>query len=47
MTQKQKNFCFCTLALGQRYRDITKELVKDLETNAPGISLVIYTEKPT
>lgn len=46
MTQKQKNFCFCTLALGQRYRDITKELVKDLETNAPGISLVIYTEKP-
>ena len=46
MTQKQKNFCFCTLALGQRYRDITKELVKDLETNAPGISLVIYTEQP-
>lgn len=46
MTQKQKNFCFCTLALGQRYRDITKELVKDLETNAPGISLVIYTQQP-
>ncbi|NEP40296.1 MULTISPECIES: hypothetical protein [unclassified Okeania] len=46
MTQEPKKFCFCTLALGQRYRDITKELVKDLETNAPGISLVIYTEKP-
>ncbi|NET45308.1 hypothetical protein [Okeania sp. SIO2B3] len=46
MTAEQKDFCFCTLALGQRYRDISKELAKDLETNAPGISLVIYTEKP-
>ncbi|MGB3514636.1 MAG: hypothetical protein WBA93_36590 [Microcoleaceae cyanobacterium] len=46
MTAEQKKFCFCTLALGQRYRDITKELAKDLETNSPGISLVIYTEKP-
>jgi len=46
MTQEQEKFCFCTLALGQRYRDISKELAKDLETNAPGTSLVIYTEKP-
>ncbi|NER01469.1 MAG: hypothetical protein F6K17_01900 [Okeania sp. SIO3C4] len=46
MTAEQKDFCFCTLALGQRYRDISKELAKDLETNAPGTSLVIYTEKP-
>ncbi|NEP90615.1 MAG: hypothetical protein F6K18_29465 [Okeania sp. SIO2C2] len=46
MTAEQNFFCFCTLALGQRYRDISKELAKDLEINAPGISLVIYTEKP-
>lgn len=46
MIQEQKDFCFCTLALGQRYRDITKELAKQLETYSPGTSLVIYTEKP-
>ena len=46
MTNEQKSFCFCTLALGQRYRNMAKELAKQLETYSPGTSLVIYTEKP-
>ncbi|BAZ48137.1 hypothetical protein NIES4103_07420 [Nostoc sp. NIES-4103] len=46
MTQAQKNFCFCTLALGKKYRLLAQQLAKDLEKNAPGTFLVIYTDEP-
>ena len=40
------DFCFCTLALGSKYRLLTKELIGDLEKYAPEALLVIYTDEP-
>ncbi len=45
MNQKSKNFCFCTLAFNSPYRDMSKELAHDLEKYAPGIKIVIGTDK--
>ncbi|NEQ72301.1 MAG: hypothetical protein F6K23_03935 [Okeania sp. SIO2C9] len=46
MSNSTKDFCFCTLVLGQRYREIAKELIRDLEKYSPGTSLVICTDEP-
>jgi hypothetical protein len=46
MSQEQKSFCFCTLALGKKYRLLAQQLAKDLEENSPGTSIVIYTDGP-
>ncbi|MEA5578810.1 hypothetical protein [Anabaena sp. UHCC 0451] len=46
MSQEQKNFCFCTLALGKKYRLLTQQLAEDLEKYSPGTYLVIYTDEP-
>ncbi len=46
MITQQKEFCFCTLALGKTYRLFTQQLAKDLEKNSPGTFLVIYTDEP-
>ncbi|QSJ19835.1 hypothetical protein JYQ62_14680 [Nostoc sp. UHCC 0702] len=46
MSQAQKDFCFCTLALGKKYRLLAQQLAKDLEKNAPGTFLVVYTDEP-
>ncbi|BAY48227.1 hypothetical protein SAMD00079811_58480 [Scytonema sp. HK-05] len=46
MSQEQKDFCFCTLALGKKYRLLAQQLAKDLEENSPGTSIVIYTDEP-
>lgn len=45
MTQPEKDFCFCTLALGSRYRLMAKKLAEDLEKYSPGTVLVIYTDQ--
>lgn len=46
MVQSKLNFCFCTLAFGNVYRALAKELVQDLEKYAPGIPVVLFTDKP-
>lgn len=46
MSQVQKDFCFCTLALGQKYRLLAQQLAEDLEKNSPGTFIVIFTDKP-
>ena len=46
MNQPEKNFCFCTLALGSRYRQMAKELAKNLEQYSPGTLIYIYTDYP-
>jgi hypothetical protein len=43
MTQ---DFCFCTLALGSKYRFFVKQLAQDLEKYSPNTPLVVYTEEP-
>ncbi|MEB3182097.1 MAG: hypothetical protein VKL59_24130 [Nostocaceae cyanobacterium] len=42
----QKDFCFCTLALGSKYRFFVKQLAQDLEVYSPGTMLVVYTDVP-
>jgi hypothetical protein len=46
MNKTIQNFCFCTLALGNRYRLMAKELAEDLEKYSPGTSIIIYTDSP-
>lgn len=46
MIQSSK-FCFCTLALGGKYRKLTKQLAGDLEKYSPGTLLVVYTDEPS
>lgn len=46
MNTTNKSFCFCTLALGEKYRFLAKQLSQDLEEYSPGTSLVVGTEQP-
>lgn len=46
MKNTHKSFCFCTLALGHRYRLMAKQLASDLETFSPETLLIIGTEQP-
>lgn len=46
MTTSQKNFCFCTLALGKKYRIMAQDLAKDLEQYSPGTLIYIFSDKP-
>lgn len=41
-----KEYCFCTLAIGQSYRNCAILLAKDLELYAPKTQLIILTDKP-
>jgi hypothetical protein len=43
---RASNFCFTTLALGERYRRAALELASDLATNAPGKQVVVLTDDP-
>lgn len=45
MAVQSKKFCFCTLALGEKYRSLAKNLAKDLETYSPGTTLVICSDE--
>lgn len=40
------NYCFCTLALREKYQKLTKTLAEDLKKYAPGGSLVVGTDAP-
>ncbi|MEQ9549562.1 MAG: hypothetical protein RIM23_08090 [Coleofasciculus sp. G3-WIS-01] len=46
MNTTNNSFCFCTLALGEKYRLLAKQLSQDLAKYAPGTFLVVGTEKP-
>lgn len=43
----QAEICFCTLAMGQRYRAMAIELAADIAQNAPAATLVVYTDDPS
>lgn len=38
------NFCFCTLALGNKYRLMTKQLAEDLDKYCPSAVIVVGTD---
>ncbi|MBE9031394.1 hypothetical protein IQ266_16795 [filamentous cyanobacterium LEGE 11480] len=40
------DFCFCTLALRAKYRQLARQLAVDLEQYAPGVILVVGTDRP-
>lgn len=46
MVAQEKDFCFCTLALGSKYRGLAKELAAGLEIHCPKTILLVYTDKP-
>ena len=46
MDRIEKDFCFGTLALGSRYRVMTKELASDIERYSPGTLLIVGTDAP-
>ncbi|MEM6451506.1 MAG: hypothetical protein AAF703_14465 [Cyanobacteria bacterium P01_D01_bin.105] len=41
------SYCFCTLAVGQRYRQHAKMLAADLQTHAPSTPLIVLSDRPT
>lgn len=46
MIQSEKNFCFCTLALGKKYSALASLLAKDIEIYSPNTSFIILTDHP-
>ncbi|MGH1396062.1 MAG: hypothetical protein ACRAVC_18840 [Trichormus sp.] len=46
MISQKKDFCFCTLALGNKYRSLAKELANGLKTYFPKTTLLVYTDAP-
>ena len=44
--QGPEGYCYCTLALGQEYCYLAKQLASDLEQYAPGSTLFILTDHP-
>ncbi len=47
MNHEQKDFCFCTLALRNKYRLLAQQLASDLEKYAPGTKLLVLTDEPS
>lgn len=41
-----KEYCFCTLAVGKRYRTHARILAKDIQEQAPLVSFVVLTDEP-
>lgn len=41
-----KEYCFCTLAVGKRYRTHARILAKDIQEKAPNVSFVVLTDEP-
>ncbi|MEM9771435.1 MAG: hypothetical protein AAF889_07535 [Cyanobacteria bacterium P01_D01_bin.73] len=41
----QDNYCICTVAYTETYRELCKLLVRDLEVYAPSRTVIIYTDK--
>lgn len=46
MTKTENSFCFCTLALGKKYRALASLLAKDLDKYSPNTRFVILTDNP-
>jgi hypothetical protein len=46
MIQPAEKFCFCTLALGKKYRILAQQLAEDLAKYAPSNPLVVGTDDP-
>jgi len=46
MSNQEKKVCFCTLALGNKYRALASLLAKDIDKYAPHTSFVILTDNP-
>lgn len=46
MTQAEPKFCFCTLALGTKYRGLALLLAKDIEKYSPHTSFIVLTDHP-
>ena len=42
-----KDFCFCTLAVGKRYRTHAQVLAQDIQQHSPEKLLVVLTDKPS
>lgn len=42
-----EKFCFCTLAVGERYRKHALVLAKDIQKQAPNISFLVLTDCPS
>ncbi|MBW4649811.1 MAG: hypothetical protein KME06_14130 [Kastovskya adunca ATA6-11-RM4] len=42
-----KEFCFCTLAVGNRYRTHAQMLAKDIQQYSPATTFVVLTDRPT
>lgn len=45
--QKEKNYCFCSLALGEKYCHAAKDLAQDLEVAFPNVWILILTDHPS
>ena len=41
-----EDYCFCTLAVGKRYRNHAKILAKDIQEKALNVSFVVLTDEP-
>jgi hypothetical protein len=41
-----KDFCFCTLALGKKYRILAKQLAENLSTYSAKTKLVVLSDRP-
>lgn len=46
MSHEKKDFCFCTLALRNKYRLLAQQLASDLEKYSPGTKLLVLTDEP-
>ena len=44
--QFTQDFCFCTLAIGSKYRKMVLDLSIDLKTYAPNTAIVVGTDEP-
>lgn len=46
MNTAQKDFAFCTLALGQKYHQLTQTLAQEIQQYSPGTYFVVLTDNP-
>jgi len=46
MSQENTQFCFCTLALGRKYRQLANLLAEDIAKYSPSTRFVILTDQP-
>ncbi len=42
-----KHYCFCTLAVGRRYRTHAKMLAEDMQRHAPTATFILLSDKPS